>query len=51
MRAARRPLIGMVINQVTTIRPASDHLTAEKRFAEPTPRIEEVIACVVLTGK
>jgi hypothetical protein len=34
-----------------TIRPATPHFTAEKRLAEPTPRIAEVMACVVLTGR
>ena len=43
--------IGIVINQVTTMRPATPHFTAEKRFAEPTPRIADVIAWVVLIGK
>lgn len=43
--------IGIVITHAMRIRPATDHFTAEKRFALPTPRIEDVIVCVVLTGK
>src|SRR5690606_34307365 len=48
---ARTATIGIVITQAMTIRPATPHLTAEKRLADPTPRIAEVMACVVLTGK
>src|SRR4051794_34804516 len=40
----------MVSTQAHTIRPATPHLTAEKRFAEPTPTIEPVIVWVVDTG-
>ncbi|MNJ52065.1 hypothetical protein D3C77_473840 [compost metagenome] len=39
------------MTQATTMRPATPHFTAENRFAEPTPKIADVIACVVLTGK
>ena len=43
--------IGKVITQVIIILCAVPHLTPFKRCAEPTPRIEEEITCVVLTGK
>src|SRR5262252_10059052 len=33
-----------------TMRPASPHRTAESRCVAPTPTIEPVIVCVVLTG-
>ena len=33
-----------------TTRPATPQRTAENRFTEPTPTIEPVIVCVVLTG-
>src|SRR5690606_31861407 len=38
-------------NQAITIRPATPHFTAAKRLALPTPRIEDVMTCVELTGK
>src|SRR5436190_23188307 len=44
------PAIGMVNTHAQTMRPATPHLTAENRFAEPTPTIEPVIVCVVDTG-
>ena len=44
------PAIGIVSTHAQTMRPATPHLTAEKRFAEPTPTIEPVIVCVVETG-
>jgi hypothetical protein len=41
---------GMVRIQAQTIRPATPHRTAESRFVEPTPMIDPVMVCVVLTG-
>ena len=48
--AAITPAAGMVSTQAQTMRPATPHLTAEKRFAEPTPTIEPVMVWVVETG-
>ena len=47
---ARVADIGNVITHVTTMRCAVPHLTPFKRWAEPTPSIDEEITCVVLTG-
>lgn len=44
------PAIGIVSIHAQTMRPATPHLTAEKRFAEPTPTMAPVIVCVVDTG-
>ena len=41
---------GMVNIHAQIILPATPHLTALKRLSEPTPIIEPVIVCVVLTG-
>ena len=41
---------GIVIIHAQTIIPATPHLTADKRFSEPTPTIDPVIVWVVLTG-
>ena len=41
---------GMVNTQAQTIRPAIPHRTADTRFVAPTPTIDPVIVCVVLTG-
>ena len=49
-KAAISAAIGMVRTQAQTMRPATPHLTAEKRLAEPTPTIEPVMVCVVETG-
>src|SRR5699024_3877586 len=43
--------IGIVMIHVTTIRLAVPHFTPLKRCDEPTPRMEDEITCVVLTGK
>ena len=48
--AAIAAAIGMVRIHAQTMRPATPHLTAEKRFADPTPTIEPVMVCVVDTG-
>ncbi len=48
--AAISPAIGIVRTQAQTIRPATPHLTAENRFAVPTPTIDPVMVCVVETG-
>src|SRR5215207_8577604 len=42
--------IGIVNTHAQTILPATPHLTAENRLAEPTPTIDPVIVCVVETG-
>src|SRR5690349_20500189 len=42
--------MGIVINQVMMIFPARFHLTLENFLAAPTPRMDEVMAWVVLTG-
>src|SRR6058998_3783515 len=41
---------GIVRIHAQTIRPATPQRTAEKRWIAPTPMIEPVIVCVVLTG-
>ena len=41
---------GIVRIQAQTIRPATPHLTAERRRVAPTPTIAPVIVCVVETG-
>src|SRR5437773_1722728 len=41
---------GMVRIHVVTIRPATPQRTAEKCWIAPTPMIEPLIVCVVLTG-
>lgn len=41
---------GMVRTQAHMIRPATPHLTALKRFTEPTPMMAPVMVWVVLTG-
>lgn len=46
----RRMVTGKVTNQAVTMLFAVDQLTAERRFAEPTPMMDEEITCVVLTG-
>src|SRR5512147_2836907 len=46
MAAAR----GIVRTHAQTIRPATPHLTAERRFVAPTPTIAPVIVWVVETG-
>ena len=48
--AANVAAAGMVNTQAHTIRPATRHLTADKRVVEPTPAIAPVIVCVVETG-
>src|SRR5216117_2103498 len=48
--AAISAAIGMVSTHAQTIRPATPHLTAENRLAEPTPTIEPVMVWVVDTG-
>ena len=48
--AAMTADIGIVRTHAQTMRPATPHLTAEKRLAEPTPTIEPVMVCVVETG-
>ena len=44
------PAAGIVSTQAQTIRPAIPQRTAESRCVAPTPTIEPVIVCVVLTG-
>ena len=41
---------GIVSTHAHTIRPAIPHRTADSRCVAPTPTIEPVIVCVVLTG-
>ena len=48
--AARIIVTGIVMIHDIIIRPATPHFTAENRFALPTPRIDDVMTCVVLTG-
>src|SRR5262249_1897973 len=50
VRAAMLAPAGMVMIQAQTIRRATPQRTAEIRCVEPTPTIEPVIVCVVLTG-
>ena len=40
---------GIVNTHAQTIWPATPHRTADSRRVDPTPTIEPVIACVVLT--
>ena len=40
----------MVSTQATTMLPATPHRTADSRFVAPTPRIDDVIVCVVEIG-
>ena len=49
-RAAAVPEAGSVRNQAVTIERATDHRTCLSRLDEPTPMIDEVMTCVVLTG-
>src|SRR4051812_46556110 len=48
--AAITPAAGSVRTHAHTMRPAIPHRTADRRFVAPTPTIEPVIVCVVLTG-
>ena len=48
--AAASAAIGMVSTQAMTMLPATPQRTAESRFVAPTPRIDEVIVCVVEIG-
>lgn len=48
--AAMNAAAGIVRTHAQTMRPATPHFTAEKRFAKPTPTIEPVMVCVVETG-
>ena len=48
--AATNAAAGIVRIQAQTMRPATPHLTADKRRVAPTPTIEPVIVCVVETG-
>src|SRR5882672_823222 len=41
---------GIVKTQAQTMRPATRHLTADKRVVDPTPAIAPVMVCVVETG-
>ena len=41
---------GIVKIHAHTIRPATPHLTADKRRVAPTPTIDPVMVCVVETG-
>lgn len=50
MSAAIIADIGMVKTQAQTTRPATPQRTAESRRVAPTPTIEPVMVCVVLTG-
>ena len=50
MVAAKAAEIGNVINHVTSMLFAVVHFTPLIRCAEPTPRIEEEMTWVVLTG-
>ena len=43
--------MGIVMNHVKTIFPATSHLTSRNRLEAPTPKIPEVTTWVVLTGK
>ena len=44
------PAAGIVSSHAQTIRVATPQRTADSRRVEPTPTIDPVIACVVLTG-
>src|SRR5436309_12431072 len=44
------PAAGIVKTQAQTIRPAIPQRTADRRCVAPTPTIDPVIVCVVLTG-
>src|SRR5437667_5576638 len=48
--AANVAAAGIVKTQAQTIRPATRHLTADRRVGDPTPAIAPVIVCVVDTG-
>src|SRR6266849_5837301 len=48
--AANVAAAGIVKTQAQTIRPATRHLTADRRVVDPTPAIAPVIVCVVDTG-
>src|SRR6266852_4079280 len=48
--AAKIAAAGMVKTQAQRIRPATRHLTADRRVVDPTPAIAPVIVCVVDTG-
>src|SRR3954469_20844881 len=48
--AAMSPDAGIVTIHAHTIRPAIPQRTAERRFVAPTPTMEPVMVCVVLTG-
>src|SRR5690606_12964969 len=47
---ATKALIGIVNIQAHNRLMVTPHLTADKRLVAPTPMIEPVIVCVVLTG-
>ena len=48
--AASKALIGMVRIQAQRRLIVTPHRTADKRFVAPTPIMEPVMVCVVLTG-
>src|SRR5216683_4849937 len=48
--AANVAAAGIVKTQAQIIRPATRHLTADRRVVDPTPAIAPVIVCVVDTG-
>src|SRR5216683_3382833 len=48
--AANAAAAGIVKTQAQTIRPATRHLTADRRVVDPTPAIAPVMVCVVDTG-
>src|SRR5919109_5316775 len=48
--AAMSPDAGMVTIHAQRIRPATPQRTADSRCSAPTPMIEPLIVCVVLTG-
>jgi len=48
--AAIKAAAGIVKIHAHTIRPATPHLTADKRRVAPTPTIDPVMVCVVETG-
>ena len=51
VQAATKPDNGMVTNHAITIERATPQLTAFTRLEDPTPIIEPLTTCVVLTGK
>ena len=50
MMAASNALTGMVNIQAHKRLTVTPHLTADKRLVAPTPMMEPVMVCVVLTG-